>query len=116
MRQAITHKGFALVDIMSPCVTFNKINTFAWFRARVKPVGSDHDPSDFDAAVGLVSRGQEEIPTGLIYKADRPAFNARFAALNGVERSDTIQEQEAIALRSAAYAPERVRSLFKQFK
>ena len=31
MKQAIEHKGFALLDIMSPCITFNKVNTFGWF-------------------------------------------------------------------------------------
>ena len=106
MQQAIKHRGFALVDIMFPCVTFNKINTFAWFKQRVKPAGPEHDPSDFNAAVALVSREQGTIPTGLIYKADRPTFDDRFSALKG----------EALAQRSAGYTPERVRPLFAPFK
>ncbi len=106
MRQAIEHKGFALVDIMSPCITFNKINTFGWFKARARPVGPEHDPASFDAAIKLASGGSETIPTGLIYKADRPPFDARFSALKG----------EPIARRSAGYAPERARPLFEKYK
>ena len=106
MKQAIEHRGFALLDIMSPCITFNKVNTFGWFKQRAKPVGPEHDPSSFEAAVSLVSREQDSIPTGLLYKADRPVFSDRFSALKG----------EAPALRSAAYTPERARPLFEKFK
>ncbi len=34
IQQAITHKGFSLVDILQPCVSFNKVNTFAWYKKR----------------------------------------------------------------------------------
>jgi 2-oxoglutarate ferredoxin oxidoreductase subunit beta len=45
--EALTHKGFALVDVFQPCVTWNKLNTFAWFRERVYKLGErDWDPSD----------------------------------------------------------------------
>ena len=57
MRQAIEHSGFALVDIFSPCVTFNHDNDYAFFRPRVtKLEEEDHDPSDWKAACekGLV--------------------------------------------------------------
>ena len=35
MKAAILHKGFSLVDILQPCVTFNKINTYEWYKQRV---------------------------------------------------------------------------------
>jgi 2-oxoglutarate ferredoxin oxidoreductase subunit beta len=106
MKQAIEHKGFALLDIMSPCITFNKVNTFGWFRQRAKPVGPEHDPSDFDAALSLVSRVQDTIPTGLIYKTDRPAFDARFSAL----------KDGTIAGRTAGFTPARALPLFEKYK
>src|SRR5215469_2027049 len=47
----IAHKGFAFVDALSPCVTYNKINTFDFFRQRVyKLENSGHNPSDIVAA------------------------------------------------------------------
>ncbi|MBI4351740.1 MAG: 2-oxoacid ferredoxin oxidoreductase [Elusimicrobia bacterium] len=106
MKQAIAHRGFALVDIMSPCITFNKTNTFGWFKQRAKPVGPEHDASSFDAAVSLVSREQETIPTGLLYKADRPVYSDRFSALKG----------EALARLAPAYSPDRVKPLFEKYK
>jgi 2-oxoglutarate ferredoxin oxidoreductase subunit beta len=44
----LTHRDFALVDVLSPCVTFNRVNTYDWFRARVyKLEETDHDSSDY---------------------------------------------------------------------
>jgi hypothetical protein len=44
---AIQHKGFALVDVFSPCVTYNKDNTYQWFNLRVKILEEQgHDPTD----------------------------------------------------------------------
>lgn len=51
---ALEHNGFALVDVFQPCVTWNKLNTFAWFRERVYKLDeSGWDPGDRDAALGL---------------------------------------------------------------
>src|SRR5947209_8827064 len=48
LKGAIMHKGFALVDVFSPCVTYNKDNTYQWFNPRVKILEEQgHDPTDF---------------------------------------------------------------------
>jgi 2-oxoglutarate ferredoxin oxidoreductase subunit beta len=53
-KAAISHRGFALVDVFQPCVSFNKIDTFAWFRERAYRLDeSGHDPSDRMAAIEL---------------------------------------------------------------
>ncbi len=71
----ITHKGFALVDTMSPCVTYNKLNTFDWFRQRVyKLENAGHDPTDIVKAWPLALEWGERIPIGLFYRADRPTY------------------------------------------
>jgi 2-oxoglutarate ferredoxin oxidoreductase subunit beta len=44
MKEAINHKGFALVDILQPCVTFNKVNTYDWYRQRCYRLDKDYDP------------------------------------------------------------------------
>lgn len=69
IKGAIQHKGFALVDVFSPCVTYNKNNTYAWFKENVTKV--THDPSDWDAAM-IESRrwGAKNIPYGLFYKKE----------------------------------------------
>lgn len=68
MKQAILHKGFALVDIFQPCVSFNKINTFKWFRENTYRIPDDYDPSDRVEAFKK-SLEEEPFPLGIIYKS-----------------------------------------------
>jgi 2-oxoglutarate/2-oxoacid ferredoxin oxidoreductase subunit beta len=71
----IQHKGFALVDVMSPCVTYNKINTFDFFRQRVyKLESAGHDPTDIVKAWERSLEWGDKIPIGLFYRADRPTY------------------------------------------
>ncbi|MCI4330534.1 MAG: thiamine pyrophosphate-dependent enzyme [Thermoplasmata archaeon] len=71
----IQHKGFAFIDALSPCVTYNKINTFDWFRQRVyKLEASGHDPSDLTKAWQRALEWGEKVPTGLFYKTDKPTY------------------------------------------
>ena len=71
----IQHKGFAFVDALSPCVTYNKLNTFDWFRQRVyKLEGSGHDPSDIKAAWVKALEWGDKVPIGLFYKTDKPTY------------------------------------------
>lgn len=78
---AIRHRGFALVDILQPCVSFNKINTYEYYRNRCRPIGPEHDPYDWRKAMELAMKGSEEIPVGVIYKNERPSFEDHFPIL-----------------------------------
>jgi 2-oxoglutarate ferredoxin oxidoreductase subunit beta len=70
---AIQYPGFALIDVFSPCVTFNKQNTFEWFRKHVyKLEDKGHNPSDFHAAMDRALEWGEKIPVGLLYKNPNP--------------------------------------------
>ena len=80
--EAMNHKGFSMIDIDQPCVSFNKINTHLWYKERVfdlKETG--HDPADYEKALQVAHMGEEKIATGVIYKADTPAFHERFEVL-----------------------------------
>jgi 2-oxoglutarate ferredoxin oxidoreductase subunit beta len=71
----IQHKGFAFVDVFSPCVTYNKINTFDFFRQRVyKLESSGHDPSDIVQAWQRSLEWGDKIPIGLFYSIDKPTY------------------------------------------
>jgi 2-oxoglutarate/2-oxoacid ferredoxin oxidoreductase subunit beta len=71
----IQHKGFAFVDVFSPCVTYNKVNTFDFFRQRVyKLESAGHDPGDIVAAWQRSLEWGEKIPIGLFYRTDRPSY------------------------------------------
>jgi 2-oxoglutarate ferredoxin oxidoreductase subunit beta len=69
MKQAIVHRGFALIDVFSPCVTFNKDNDYAFFKPRVKRLEDEgHDPSDWQAACAKALEWGDTIWTGLFFQ------------------------------------------------
>jgi len=94
MVEALKHTGgTVLLDILQPCVTFNHVNTYKWYKARVKPVGDGHDPTDFDSAMKLALAWGNEIPIGVIYRSGRPSFESQQPVLE----KGTLVEQFAEA-------------------
>lgn len=82
IKDALASPGFALIDILTPCVSFNKINTFGWYKQRVSPVSEDYDPMDWEQAMKTVHVWGDEIPTGIIYRnPDHPSFQKNIPAL-----------------------------------
>lgn len=79
--QAIEHPGFSLVDVLQPCVSFNRINTFKWYRDRCKPLPSSYNPYDWEMAIRTSEKWGDEIPVGVIYKNDRPPYENHFTTL-----------------------------------
>jgi len=72
-QEGIQFPGFALIDVFSPCVTFNKQNTYPWFRERVYRLeDKKHDPTDFHAAMDRALEWGEKIPIGLFYRNPNP--------------------------------------------
>jgi 2-oxoglutarate ferredoxin oxidoreductase subunit beta len=74
MEQAISHRGFSLVDVLQPCVSFNKVNNFTWYKNRCEEISRDHDPNDWNVAIKTAAIWGDKIPIGVIYKNDRPSF------------------------------------------
>ena len=75
MAEAIKHKGFSLVDVFSPCVTYNKVNTYPWFRERVYDLQAEgHDASNWDQAMAAARQPENRIATGVFYKASIPTY------------------------------------------
>ena len=79
--EAMEHKGFSLVDILQPCVSFNRVNTFQWYKERCRELSSDYDPLDWKSATEKSDIWGDEIPVGVIYKNDRPSFEDNFSIL-----------------------------------
>jgi 2-oxoglutarate ferredoxin oxidoreductase subunit beta len=82
IQQGIAHKGLALIDVLQPCVSFNKINTHKWYKERCYELPRDYDPQDWEQAMLRADEFGEKIPVGVIYRNGRPAFERRFAALD----------------------------------
>jgi 2-oxoglutarate ferredoxin oxidoreductase subunit beta len=80
--RAVQHKGYALVEVLQPCVTFNRKNTYDWYRERVYMLeDTDHDPSDRIAAFQKALEWGDRIPIGVLYQARLPTYEEQVAAL-----------------------------------
>jgi 2-oxoglutarate ferredoxin oxidoreductase subunit beta len=75
MVEAVRHKGFNYIDVFQPCVTFNYLNTYDWFRQRVyKLEDTGHDVADRQKALEKSFEWGERIPIGIFYKDERSTF------------------------------------------
>jgi 2-oxoglutarate ferredoxin oxidoreductase subunit beta len=83
MKEAIKHKGFALVDILQPCVVFNKVNTFKWYKERVYKLNKEYDYKDRVNAFSKSLEWDDGIPLGIIYKTQRTTFMEGLEHLRG---------------------------------
>ena len=82
IENALSHKGFSLVDVLSPCVTYNKIQTYQWFRDRVYTLEDEkHDTNDLKQAISKSYEWESKIPIGVFYKADKPTYDGDEPAL-----------------------------------
>lgn len=84
MSDAIAHKGFAIVDVLQPCVTFNKVNTYQWYRQRVYHLEDEkYAPDNKMKAIEKAMEWGDRIPIGLFYKEIRPTSEDHEPALAG---------------------------------
>jgi 2-oxoglutarate ferredoxin oxidoreductase subunit beta len=80
MKRAIEHKGFALVDIFQPCVSFNKVNTYQWFKDNTYYLEEGHDIHN---RVAAFQRAIEtaKLPLGIFYvNENRSLFENNLSA------------------------------------
>jgi 2-oxoglutarate ferredoxin oxidoreductase subunit beta len=86
----IAHRGFALVNVISPCPTYDRIRTYAWWRERLRNIDADaaHDAGDTRRAWDIVSTHDTEV-VGLVYRAPRRPLDER---LPGFARSPLADE------------------------
>ncbi len=82
IQQGIAHRGFALIDVLQPCVSFNKVNTFAWYKERCEPLPEAHDPTDWEAAMKVSREWGDRIPVGIIYRNKRLPFEQHLPVLS----------------------------------
>jgi 2-oxoglutarate ferredoxin oxidoreductase subunit beta len=83
--QAAKHRGFNYIDVFQPCVTFNYLNSFEWFRQRVyKLEDTGHNVSDRQKALEKSFEWGERIPIGVFYKDERSTFSDNLPQVKGV--------------------------------
>jgi len=81
MKMAIRHKGFAMIDILQNCISFNRINTFHWYKDRTYFLENEHDPADRLAAFQRSLEWGEKIPLGIFYRNQRPTMADKIPVL-----------------------------------
>jgi len=92
IKLAIQNKGFSLLDILQPCVSFNHINTYDWYNRRIYKLDNDgkYDPFNKISAFEIAQQWGDRIPVGVIYLNKRKVFEDSFKAL----RSLTLVKQK----------------------
>ena len=81
--EGIQHKGFALIDVLQPCVSFNYRNTYAWYKDRVYDVDEeDYDPSDQFIAFKKAQEWGARIPIGVIFRSVRSTYEEQIPVLD----------------------------------
>lgn len=84
IKQGIKHKGFSLINVLQPCVTFNKINTYHYYQERVYSLADDYQKDSFDQALNkALEIKREKFPLGVIYQVERPTFTDQLPQIKG---------------------------------
>lgn len=84
--RAIQHKGFSVVDVLQPCVTFDKVHTYDWYRKRVYKI---EKPMEQSAALSASMEWGDKIPMGVFYDIQK----------------DTLEDREGVAEKHLIDAP-----------
>jgi 2-oxoglutarate ferredoxin oxidoreductase subunit beta len=103
--KGVVHKGFALIDILQPCVAFNHKNTFQWYRERVYKLENEdgYNPDDKKAAMGKALEWGDKIPIGIIYRNEIPTYEEQLPALN---KGPLVNQQ---------FDPARIKELYNNY-
>ena len=97
IKEGITHKGFALIDILQPCVSFNHVNTSEWYSRRVYKINdeSGYDPGDRISAFTRAQEWGEKIPIGILYRIQRPTLDEQETVIKNVSLVKQKIDQDA---------------------
>lgn len=100
IQAGMKYKGFALIDILQPCVSFNRVNTFDWYKQRVYDLFDEgYIPDNFENGMKLARLWGDRIPIGIFYQKEKPVFTERIEAL---KQGPLISQQ---------YDPQRLQAL-----
>jgi 2-oxoglutarate ferredoxin oxidoreductase subunit beta len=106
IKKAVNHNGFALVDILQPCVIFNKINTYKWYQERVYDVGKEtsYDSLDRLQAFAKSLEWGAKIPIGILYQKDKASY---------IDSVPALKNQPLV---SQPHQPAKIKALLEDFE
>lgn len=83
LKAAIQHSGYSLVDVFQPCVTFNKVQTYDWYRDRMYQLAeTGHDPTNHEAAWRVSQSWGDKLPIGVLWHEHRPVYHEELEHLD----------------------------------
>ena len=98
--EAFRHNGFCLVDILQPCVSFNHVNTWDWYRDRVDILEHGYDEGDRNEAFRRSLEWGERIPIGILYRNNRATYEDLIPVLESKSlieyQSDEVNVEELL--------------------
>lgn len=75
IKAGVNHKGFAIIDVLQPCVTFNKVNTYDFYSERAYKLDPNkYDPTNFSQAMKKAEEWEEKIPLGILYQVRKKTY------------------------------------------
>ena len=96
---AISHRGLSFVQIISPCVTHNRHQTYDFYRDRVRPLEESYRPDDLRVAIARAGSAAP-LELGVFFRAEAPTFEDRLAADTGGDRPAQQQPDWRALLRA----------------
>jgi 2-oxoglutarate ferredoxin oxidoreductase subunit beta len=90
IQQGVKHKGFSLIEVMQPCVSFNTKNTHQWYKERIYKLDESYDPSDKTAAYGKSAEWGDNIPIGVLYREERKSYEEK----SGLDQQKPLAEED----------------------
>lgn len=109
VKRAMEHKGFSFIDALSPCVTFNKVNTFEFWNERVyKLEETEYKPTDLNQAFLKSQEWGNKVPIGVFYEVSTPVYSSM---------DETNKKFGNVISRGAhKISPETIEEIIKDFK
>jgi len=82
IKQAVNHRGFSLINVLQPCVTFNKINTYQYYLQKTYQLATDYKKDNLELALQkALEQNQERFPLGVIYQVIKPTYTDQLTQL-----------------------------------
>ena len=83
IKEAASIEGFSLIDVLQPCVTFDRVHTFQWYKDRVYDLREEgHNPADLMAAIRRSKEWGDRVPIGVFYRnPEKLSFERQLPAL-----------------------------------
>lgn len=104
MKAAILHNGYAILDILQPCVTYNKVNTFKWYKDRVYKLDENYNYNDKELALKTAAEFGDRIPIGILYSEEKPSY---------MDRLEWMKDSDALVNRK--WSPTDAQKFIKDF-